>query len=146
MPLSKRDLFVLTVGIVLGATIATLATVRYMRIEQRQSKDVFAHKGRCLQIAHDYERENTNIPYAAVSVLQVEYSSDRNSCIAKLLRNGITDASMRYSVVDLLSGSEIVSGVCNSQKNECNATFFEEMSKKQDSQFRDLMNAGRALR
>jgi len=139
LTINRNGLLLLLVGIVLGAAITTA----YMERKQAQSKEVFEHKNRCLQVAQRYEKEHDEGTYQlgiSVDMLQVEYSPERNSCVAELIEEASNPAfkTKTYWVVDLLSAEKSFIGMCDEGKGECSGTFDSEMSSKQDAQFAEF--------
>jgi hypothetical protein len=131
LAINRENILLLLIGLVVGAA----ATAGYMEKKQAQGREVFEHKNRCLQVAQRYEKEHTDPPYASVTMPQVEYSPERNSCVAEVIQNSSLTGLEIYLVVDLLSSEEAFIGMCDRHKDECNVTFAAEMSSKQEAQF-----------
>jgi len=125
----------LLVGLALGATVGALVAARYLETRRLEAKDLFAEKNRCQQLARRHEKDNTNIPYGSETILNVEYSRERSSCVAKIVREDSLSGLNIYLVADLLSGEQTLAGTCNSRKNECNDTLGADISRKQDALF-----------
>jgi len=134
LAINRNSFLMLLVGLLTGATV----TAVYMERKQGQSKDVFEHKTRCLQVAQRYEKEHTALPEILPIVLQVEYSPERNSCVAEMIEERLKDKTKTYLVVDLLSGEEAIVGMCDRQRGECNGAFESEMNSKQNTKFAEF--------
>lgn len=142
MPINRKSLLVLLVGIVLGAAVTTA----YMERKQAQSKEVFEHKNRCLQVAQRYEKEHTESADQlgmSVTMLQVGYSPERNSCVAELIEETSNPLFKfkTYLVIDLLSGEQAQIGMCDERKGECNGTFDSRMLSEQEAKFTEFRHA-----
>lgn len=120
-----RSQFILAgfIGIVLGAATGVSSSVIYYR----RRAALFANRVRCRTIAEEYLKNSVSSPLLE----QVDFSPDRNSCVASTF--AVYLGEYRYDVVDVVSNENLFSESCDDARGECgggvNVKLYEQMQK-----------------
>jgi hypothetical protein len=134
---------------VVGALVGAAAVQTFHTIHDRRNEDRFKEGLRCKALADKYVKDNASDSKGVV-VNRVEFSRGRNSCILSVVEHFSTapleQAFLEHGlpkftsppldnytvkVVDLLTGEELFSRMCNGS-NECAQTL-----QKQEDVFKD---------